>query len=219
MARLWQDEYWLLLLQLFLKAPEGVKPLYSRGLIDIALRTHLKPQYIYRKMFRLRRIDTPLLQELWDRYAENPARLKSMLRKLHQMDGFGNAEEFYEGVEATREWERDFKPVNAAEAAKGRYAVTPVKLIAILDLYYRLVPATMKAETPEVAALARTLHMKAGEVADIMQVFQSCDPFLDNDKGKESPLYDACYEIWRRFGNDDPEKLSSLAAQLQDYWK
>ena len=27
---LWQDEYWLLLMQLYLKKPEGVKPLYSK---------------------------------------------------------------------------------------------------------------------------------------------------------------------------------------------
>lgn len=80
MARLWQDDYWLLLLQLYLKAPQGVKPLYSRALIDVALRTHLKPQYIYRKLFRLRRIDTPLLQELWNRYAEKPARLKAVVK-------------------------------------------------------------------------------------------------------------------------------------------
>lgn len=219
MARLWQDDYWLLLLQLYLKAPQGVKPLYSHALIDVALRTHLKPQYIYRKLFRLRRIDTPLLQELWNRYAEKPTRLKAVVKKLQMMDGFGNAEEFYDGVEATREWERDFKPVSAEEAARGKDAVTPVKLIAILNLYYQLVPATMVADTPEVAALAKQLHMSAKEVADIMTVYQACDPFLSEDEGCKSPLYEPCRIIWRRFGNDDPEKLAALAAQLTDYWK
>lgn len=27
----WQDEYWLMLMQLYLKRPQGMKPLYSRG--------------------------------------------------------------------------------------------------------------------------------------------------------------------------------------------
>ena len=94
MARLWQDDYWLLLLQLYLKAPQGVKPLYSRALIDVALRTHLKPQYIYRKLFRLRRIDTPLLQELWNRYAEKPARLKAVVKKRTYVSGSDREERY-----------------------------------------------------------------------------------------------------------------------------
>jgi len=81
------------------------------------------------------------------------------------------------------------------------------------------VPATMVAGTPEVEALAKMLHMKAQEVADIMRVYQTCDPFLDEEEGRKSPLYEPCRSIWRRFGNSDPEKLSALAAQLKDYWK
>ena len=55
----WQDEYWLLLMQLYLKKPEGVKPLYSRGLVDLSLELHIPPQFLYKQMFKLRSLDTP----------------------------------------------------------------------------------------------------------------------------------------------------------------
>ena len=61
--------------------------------------------------------------------------------------------------------------------------------------------------------------MSAKEVAGIMTVYQACDPFLSENEGRKSPLYVPCRIIWRRFGNDDPEKLAALAAQLTDYWK
>lgn len=39
MARhpLWNEDYWLLLLQLYQKKPMGVKPLYSKGMVDLSL--------------------------------------------------------------------------------------------------------------------------------------------------------------------------------------
>ena len=45
MARhpLWNEEYWLLLLQLYQKKPMGVKPLYSKGMVDLSLELHIPP--------------------------------------------------------------------------------------------------------------------------------------------------------------------------------
>lgn len=218
MARLWHDEYWLMLLQLFLKEPLGVKPLYSRGLIDLALETHIKPVYLYHKMFSFRQINTPMLQALWNRYADEPKKLSAELRRIRKMEGFGHADEFYEGVEATRDWETDFLPVSDSEKAKGRAAVTPAKLIIVLDLYFQLVPTTMVAETPEVKRLAKDIRLKPQQVADIMHNFQACDPFLAHNSVTASPLLEPCRKVWARFGNDSPEKLNALAAQLRQYW-
>ena len=39
---LWKDEYWLLLLQLYQKKPMGVKPLYSKGMVNLALELHFR---------------------------------------------------------------------------------------------------------------------------------------------------------------------------------
>jgi hypothetical protein len=51
----WQDEYWLLLMQLYLKKPEGVKPLYSKGLVNLSMELHIPPQFLYEQMHELRR--------------------------------------------------------------------------------------------------------------------------------------------------------------------
>lgn len=102
----WQDEYWLMLMQLYLKRPQGMKPLYSRGLVDLALELHFPPEYLYRKMFKLRQIDTPNLQRLWDTYADNPRRLTREVKLLKRMNGFGNASEFYAGVAVNESWEK-----------------------------------------------------------------------------------------------------------------
>ena len=51
---LWKDEYWLLLLQLYQKKPMGVKPLYSKGMVDLSLEQHIAPEYLHEQMFKLR---------------------------------------------------------------------------------------------------------------------------------------------------------------------
>ncbi|MBM6992274.1 MAG: hypothetical protein I3J02_03275 [Prevotella sp.] len=213
---LWHDEYWLLLMQLYLKRPQGVKPLYSRGLVDLALELHIVPEYLYRQMFRLRQLDTPRIQQLWDKYATRPKKLTRVVTLLRQMSGFGNYEEFYAGVEVNESWERDFKPVDNRE---GEEAITPAKLIMILDLYFRLVPDTMVKETPEVVELARLIRSTPDEVTDVMEVFRFCDPLLSHEDMMIHPLLTPCMNIWKRFGNEPPEKLSALAAQLKEYWK
>ena len=40
----WQEAYWLPLLQLYLRKPVGMKPLYSRLMIDLALELNVAPK-------------------------------------------------------------------------------------------------------------------------------------------------------------------------------
>lgn len=213
----WHDEYWLLLMQLYLKKPQGVKHLYSRGLVDVALELHINPQFIHRKMYELRRIDTPRMQKLWDEYANNPRKLARGIKLLRRMNGFGNAGLFYAGVEVEETWEKMFKPIEI-KGRKSKEPMTPVKLIMILDLYFRLTPITMVPETPEIVDLAKLIHSTPTEVADIMGIYLQCDPYINTKEKTESPLSDACKEIWQQYGNEDPEKLASLAAQLKEYF-
>ena len=63
---LWSDEYWLLLMQLYLKKPVGVKPLYSRGIVDLSLDLHIPPEFLHAQMFKLRMI-TPRIGRLWEK--------------------------------------------------------------------------------------------------------------------------------------------------------
>ncbi len=211
----WHDEYWLMLMQIFLKNPQGVKPLYSRELVDVAMELHIPPKFLYRKMFKLREIETPKLQRLWDTYADNPRKLTREVKLLKCMNGFGNAENFYAGVEINESWEKDFKPIEGVEPS----GLTLVQLIMALDLYFRLTPNTMVAETPEVESLAKRIKMKPTDLVTVMQAFQVCDPYLSHENNVAPTLLDACAQVWKRFGNENPEKLAATAAQLNEYWK
>lgn len=210
---LWSDEYWLLLIQLYKKKPEGLKPLYSRQLVDLSLELHISPRYLYRQMFRLRHNNSPVLRLLWDTYASNSAKLSRDVKKLRGMKGFGKSDTFYDGVDVNETFEKAFRPLPQNKQLK------PVMLIMILDLYFRLTPNTMVKETPEVQQLAKLMGIKADLIAQVMDVFQFCDPYLNRDDLMIDPLLLPCQEIWNRYGNDAPDKLAALAAQLRDYFK
>ena len=135
MARhpLWNEDYWLLLLQLYQKKPMGVKPLYSKGMVDLSLELHIQPEYLHEQMFKLRMV-TPHIKRLWDKYADNPRKLAHDIALVRKMRGCGNAQAFFEGVALKESFEKDWEPLEAEPS------LTPVKLIIILDLYFQLTP-------------------------------------------------------------------------------
>jgi len=208
---LWSDEYWLLLMQLYLKKPAGLKPLYSRGLVNLALELHIPPQFLYEQMFRLRQLESPRLEQLWEKYSNSPKKLSRGVKLLRQMNGFGQANDFYEGVEVNESWERDFRPLEADDQ------LMPLHLIVVLDLYFRLTPITMVAETPEIIELGRMMKLPAPRIVEIMETYQVCDPYLKR-QADQSPLLGPCQEVWNRYGNDNPEKLAALAAQMKVFF-
>ena len=209
----WKDEYWLMLMQIYLKKPAGVKPLYSRDIIDLALELHIPPKYLYRKMFSLRRLDTPRIERLWKNYAENPRKLAKGVNMLRNMNGFNHPDIFYEGVDMNESFEKEFKAIPGIET------LTPMMLVIILDLYFRLTPNTMVPETPEIITLAKTLGTTPEDIVDVMTVYQGCDPYLRRQAPQENPLTPYCREIWQRMGNGDPSDLAAYAAQLMEYYK
>lgn len=209
----WQDEYWLLLMQLYLKKPEGVKPLYSKGIVNLSMELHIPPQFLYERMHELRRLDTPRMEKLWERYGSNPKRLAKGVKMLRQMKGLGNADDFYEGVEMHESFELDFKPI------EENPRLTPVMLIIILDLYFRLTPNTMVKDTPEIQQLSRLLKIDTALIVEVMEIYQICDPLLNRMEILTSPLVTPCNNIWKRYGNGNPEKLAAYVAQLKEYFK
>ena len=211
---LWQDAYFLPLMQLYLKKPEGMKPLYSRELVDLALRVHIPPRNLYEAMFFLRQSQQPSIKHLWDVYGKNERKLKRDVERLFSMDGFSNASLFYDGVgTADDDFENMFKPVAEGEV------LTPVMLIMILNLYFRLTPITMVPETPEIKELAKKMKISPELIAEAMDAFQQCDPYLNRDKSEPKKYYSACEKVWSKYGNDNPEFLSSTAAQLSEYFE
>lgn len=209
----WQDEYWLLLMQLYLQKPIGIKPVYSRKMVDLSMELHVSPETLFNRMCQIANLETPRIEHIWQTYGNNPRKLARAVRLFREMKGFNNAELFYDGVEVNESFEKDFRPV--AEDTM----LTPVMLILILDLYFRLTPNTMVTETPEVQELARLMKISSQDVVDVLEVYLHCDPYLNRRDVTFSPLLMPCQQIWRRFGNADVEALSSYASQLKEYFR
>ena len=209
----WHDDYWLLLMQIYLRKPAGVKPLYSRDMVKLALELHIHPQVLATKMQQIGSLDPPRIERIWNTYVDNPRKLTRAVHLLREMKGFGRADEFYSGVEVNETWERDWQPID------GQERLTPVMLILVLDLYFRLTPATMVKATPEVQQLARLIGITTDEVVSLLEVFRHCDPYLRHHTVPANPLLEPCRAIWQRYDNDDTEKLASLAEQLKEYYR
>ena len=164
-------------------------------------------------MQQLSRLETPRIERIWHTYSNDTRKLTRAARLLREMKGFGRADEFYDGVDVNETWERDWQPL--AENPK----LTPVMLILVLDLYFKLTPITMVSATPEVQELARLLRISADMVVELLDVYQHCDPYLNRRDVIFTPLQVPCQVIWQRYGNGDPEALDALATQLKDYFR
>ena len=208
----WQDDYWLLLMQIYLQKPVGVKPLYHRKMVDLSIELHIPPQALQARMQQIARLETPRIERIWNTYSQNPRRLSRAVRLWHEMKGFGSAGDFFQGVEVEETFEKDFRPL----ADDERF--TPVMLIIILDLYFKLSTITMVAETPEVQETARLLKLKPADVVMVLTLFQTCDPYLKRSTLLPLPLVDACKHIWQRFAQGPEEQLSAFADELKVYF-
>jgi len=208
----WHDDYWLLLMEAYLQRPVGVKPLYSKTMVNLSLELHIAPESLQTRMQQIATLKTPRVERIWKTYSTNPKRLARAVRLYRSMNGFGAADEFYAGVEVQETFERDFRPLEHDER------FTPVMLILILNLYFQLTPQTMVTQTPEVAQLARKLQLKAQDVVEVLDVYQICDPYLERSEVTFSPLLLPCQQIWQRMSDKEPQDLHALATQLSAYF-
>ncbi|MCR4959085.1 MAG: hypothetical protein K6B13_10885 [Prevotella sp.] len=209
----WHDDYWLLLMEAYLQRPVGIKPLYSRTMVDLSLELHIAPETLQRRMQQIATLKTPRIERIWKTYSKDPKRLERAVRLYRSMKGFGAADEFYEGVEVQETFERDFRPLEQDER------FTPVMLILILNIYFQLTPLTMVTGTPEVVKLARKLHLEPRDVVEVLDVYQICDPYLQRSEVTFSPLLLPCQQIWQRMSDKEPEQLHAFAEQLMEYYK
>jgi len=209
----WHDDYWLLLMQIYLRRPVGVKAVYNREMVSLALELHIHPQVLANKMQQIAKLETPRIERIWHNYCDHPEKLARAVRLLRGMWGFGRADEFYDGVEVNQTWEKDW------EVLPEHAPLTPVMLTLVLDLYFRLTPGTMVRQTPEVQELARLLRISADSVVELLDMFQYCDPYLNRNDVTFNPLLTPCQQIWQRYGNDDTVALAALAEQLKEYYR
>ena len=211
--QLWNDDDWLLLLQLYLRKPVGVKPMYNRDLVNLSLELHIAPQQLHQRLNDIDNLETPRIERIWREYGENPQRLARAIRLLREMKGFNSAGDFFEGVAIEETFEGDFRPL--AEDSR----LMPFMLVMILDLYFRLTPATMVKETPEVRDLASLMKIPTTLIVEVLQIFQHLDPYLRHKGEPVNVLLQPCRQIWERYGNIDTDQLAEYAEQLSAYFK
>lgn len=211
--QLWQDDYWLLLIQQYLRRPSGIKPTYSKGMVELSLELHIAPEELHKRMGDIARLRTPRIERIWKEYGENPRRLSRAVQLLRQMTGFNSAGDFFDGVSIQETFERDFRPIAEDER------LMPFMLTLILDLYFRLTPQTMVSETPEVQELARLMHIPVSLVVNVLDVFQHCDPYLNRKDVCFDSLLLPCQQTWQRYGNSDTRQLADYAEQLKAYFR
>jgi len=209
----WHDDYWLLVMELYLLKPAGVKPMYCRPLVELSLELHIPPANLHRRLQELANLETPRIERIWQDYSRNPKQLTRAVKLLRSMIGFNSGGDFYEGVEVEETFERDFRPL--AEDKR----LTPIMLVLILDLYFRLTPITMVADTPEVQELAQLIKVKPSRVADVLRLFQYCDPYLNRRGTPDNALLAPCREVWQQYGNGDSRLLADHAKELKNYFK
>lgn len=209
----WSDDYWLLLAQVFLRKPAGIKPTYCRDMVGLALELHIAPEALATRMRLMADVPTPRIERMLNTYRDNPARLSRLVKRLRGMKGFNNAAEFYDGVETTETFERLFKPV--ADDTE----LTPLMLTLVLQLYFLLTPITMVAETPEVVQLAKLLKQKPQTIANALIVYQHCDPYLNRKDTTSSTLFPACKQLWNKYASTAPKLLDSDVEKFSEYFK
>ena len=163
------DDYWLLLLQLYQKKPMGVKPLYSKGIVDLSLELHIQPEYLHAQMFKLQRI-TPRIKRLWDKYADNPRLLSHDIKILRSMNGCGNAKDFFAGVEVKESFEKDWEPL-AEEPS-----LNPEKLIIILDCGIKAIEEIAYAKSLGIDFIICDHHMPDEELPPAVAILNPKRP-------------------------------------------
>ncbi len=209
----WSDDFWPLLLQLFLRKPKGKKPTYSRPMVELAMELHVHPKTLAAKMDEIANVESPHMERLVASFADNPRRLSRAIRLLRSMKGFNNAEEFYQGVDTNETFEKFFKPIDQC----GDFS--PVMLTLVLDLYFRLTPLTMNAATPEVVELSRLMKTDSDSVVSVLEAYQGCDPYLTNRRLPATPLGEACRQTWQRFAAQEQNELAALTEELKEYFR
>ena len=211
--QLWNDDYWLLLMQLYLRKPVGIKPMYSRDMVMLSLELHITPQQLFQRQNDIANLETPRIERIWKEYSKNPQRLTRAVRLLREMKGFNSAGDFFEGVAVEETFEGDFRPL--AEDSR----LMPFMLVMILDLYFRLTPITMVAETPEVQELSRLMRVPAKLIVEVLQIYQTLDPYLRRQEVSASVLLQPCRQVWERYANMDTTQLAEYAGQLSYYFR
>lgn len=225
---IWTNEYWPLAINAYLTAPVGPKSRLSRPVIDLAMQLHMKPADIAERLNVIHSHGKPAVERLLQHYTAHPKRLKRDAARLLDMSGFGLGSAFYEGVcTAEQGFEHFYRPI-------GGTPFTEAMLTLLLDLYFRLVPATMIETTPEVRDMARRTGLAAAQVVEVLHAFRDVDPCARRRAAADQSattgqsaasqsaapptLPQLCRATWQRLDDGDPMTTAAEAQRFMEYY-
>ena len=227
----WINDYWPLAINAYLAPPAGPKSCLSRPVIDLAVQLHMKPADIADRLGTIHSHGKPAVERLLQHYTAHPKLLKRDVARLLDMSGFGLGSAFYEGVcTAEQGFEHFYRPIAGTP-------FTEAMLTLLLDLYFRLVPATMIESTPEVRDMARRTGLAAARVVEVLHAFRDVDPCTRRrdtataqadtaqhtadatQHAADAPtLGQLCRDTWQRLGNGDPMTTAAEARRFMEYY-
>ena len=80
----WQDDYWLLLMQQYLRKPTGIKPTYDREMVNLSIELHIPPQVLHERLGDIAQLRTPRIERIWQEYGKNPRRLSRAVKLMRR---------------------------------------------------------------------------------------------------------------------------------------
>ena len=188
-AEQWTKEEAILVLDLYMSKPKGVKPSTDDQLINLAQLLGRTPDALCRRMQKFQQW-YPVLPFAEDEAVyddENPAIWTDYFaqpRKAHK-EAPALLEEFCIGT-------------------------------LVLNLYFQLIISTMNEKVPEVAELAKLVKRPAKTIAGMLLSYASLDPFV-KDMPTNLPASSIQQQLWNRYA-DDMDKLSHVAKYIENHY-
>ena len=141
----WSDDYWLLLLQLYLRKPVGIKPMYSRAMVELAMELHIAPQILFSRMGQLAALQARLeaVREK-EKLRYDTGRLAEDIRRQVEsiLSGETDSEVFYKNILDQMIVYRDGK-------VEVRLNLLPMKWAFVLERMARIQRQLQEENAPE----------------------------------------------------------------------
>lgn len=189
-AEQWSTEESILVLDLYMNKPKGMKPATDETLVNLAQLLGRTPESLCRRMQKFQQwypvlpFDTEetLYNDenpaIWNDYFAQP-------RKAHK----------------------------EAPAILEEFCIDTL----VLNLYFQLIISTMNEKVPEVVELSKLVKRPAKAVADMLLSYASLDPFMKDTPTMNVSASPIQQQLWNRYA-DDMDKLSHVAKYIENHY-
>lgn len=186
----WTKEESVLVLDLYMNKPIGLKPVTDESLTNLAQLLGRTPEAVFRRM-----------QKFQQWYPVLP---------------FDADEDIYQD-ENPSVWSDYFNQPKKAHSEAPALIDEWCAGTLVLNLYFQLIISTMNEKVPEVVELSRVVKRPAKDIVDMLYAYASLDPFLKTNQYSGQTVSPICRHLWERYA-DDMDKLSHVAKYIESHY-